>query len=198
MEAMPPKQTTKLVHPPAGVQLELPISEARSFKLTTELVPLTSWYSNMRSAVSRATWDTLRRATYAAYGYQCGVCAGAGMRLNCHERWEYDDIQKVQRLAGFIALCDLCHHVKHLGHARRLADEGKLDYERVVEHFTQVNGCERTAFEEYRRTVFDQWHRRSKFDWRVDLGAFASLVDQSPGASGQPPPPHRKPFRRAA
>jgi hypothetical protein len=146
----------------------------QELKLTIELVPSTSWYNNVRSAVPRSTWNKLRKKTYADYGCKCGVCGAEG-RLNCHEIWEYDDERYVQRLSGFIALCDMCHHVKHLGRAGILAAEGKLDYEKVVEHYMRVNGCDRQAFEEHRATAFRQWRERSRVEWAVDLSLLQRL-----------------------
>jgi len=147
----------------------------KELKLTIELVPSTSWYNNLRSVLPKSVWDKIRKKTYAKYGYRCGICGAKG-RLNCHEIWEYDDQNHVQKLVGFIALCDLCHHVKHIGLASILASEGKLDYERVVEHFMKVNGCDRKTFERHRREAFDQWRERSRYDWNVDLGEYESLV----------------------
>ncbi len=144
-------------------------------KLTIELVPSTSWYNNVRSAVPRSAWDKLRRRTYADYGYKCGICGAQG-RLNCHEIWRYDDGNQVQALAGLIALCDMCHHVKHLGRAGLLAAEGKLDYEKVVQHYMRVNACDRQTFEVHKTAAFRKWRERSRTGWTVDL----SLLQQLP------------------
>src|SRR5438132_594011 len=111
-----------------------------TLKLTIDLVPRTSWYQNLRTAVGRPEWDRIRRQAYADYGHRCGVCGAAGM-LNCHELWAYDDTSHVQRSAGFIALCTLCHHVKHIGHAGILASQGKLDFNTIIAHFMHVNAC---------------------------------------------------------
>ena len=78
-------------------------------------------------------------------------------RMNCHEIWEYDDKNHIQKLLGFIALCSMCHHVKHIGFAGILAREGKLNYEKVVEHFMTVNNCDRRTFEEHRKRAFLIW-----------------------------------------
>jgi hypothetical protein len=152
---------------------------AMQFRLTTELVPRGSWYDNMRSVLPKTEWDKLRKSVYAEYDHRCGIC-GAEARLNCHEIWEYDDQQHIQTLRGFIALCDWCHHVKHLGLAGILADEGKLDYEKVVQHFMIVNGCDRTAFEDYKHQVFAQWRARSQHKWTVNLGQYGVLVEHKP------------------
>lgn len=143
-------------------------------KLEAELVPKTSWFNNMRKVVPKTEWDKIRKRTYAKYEHRCGICGFKG-RLNCHEMWHYDDRNYVQKLEGFIALCGLCHHVKHLGFAEILASRGELDYEEVVKHFMEVNNCERTTFEEHKSAVFKQWRQRSQHQWEVDLGEYESL-----------------------
>jgi hypothetical protein len=82
--------------------------------LTAELVPQSCWYSNVRDHVSREQWDQLRRAQYKASNYRCEICGKSGM-LHCHEVWNYDENDFVQRLARMIALCPECHEVKHIG-----------------------------------------------------------------------------------
>ena len=148
----------------------------QAFKLTIELVPQTSWYANLRNAMPKAQWDRLRKQVYAKYNYRCGVCGASNTRLNCHEIWDYDEHSHVQTLLGFIALCDLCHHVKHIGLAGILAARGQLDYQKVVEHFLAVNKCDRTAFEAHRKWAFEQWVERSTHDWQVELGEYANLI----------------------
>ena len=145
-------------------------------KLTIELVPQSSWYSNLRKAVSRQDWDEIRKEAYRACAYRCGIC-GADGRLECHERWAYDDENHVQRLLGFVALCALCHHVKHIGLAHILAQQGQLDYEQVVAHFMRVNGCDRETFDAHEAHAFEVWAERSQHPWTVELGAYAALVN---------------------
>lgn len=152
------------------------MTRKQQLKLIIELVPSTSWYDNLRKVIPKVEWDKLRKQVYAKYGHKCGICGTDSGRLNCHEIWEYDDHNHEQRLIGFIALCDLCHHVKHIGLAGILASEGKLDYDKVVQHFTKVNGCDRRTFEEHKEQAFAQWRERSGYEWKVDLGAYKDLV----------------------
>lgn len=152
--------------------------KAHQLKLTIELVPRTSWYDNMRKVMRPAQWDKLRKRVYAEYAYICAICGAAEGRLNCHEIWEYDDNNHEQRLKGFVALCNMCHFVKHIGLTGIFGQEGKVDYEKVVEHFMKVNGCDRETFEQHRHKAFEQWRERSKFSWRVDLGEYESLVEK--------------------
>lgn len=137
-------------------------------RLTIELVPATSWGANLRDVLPRTEWDRLRRQVYAASGRRCAVC-GAGGRLHAHELWDYDDARHIQRLRGLVALCTRCHHVKHLGHARVLAERGELDYEDVVAHFLRVNGCDRATFERHRAAAFARFAERSRYEWQIEL-----------------------------
>lgn len=146
----------------------------REIRLTAELVPKTSWFNKMRKIIPPPEWDKIRKRTYAEYGYRCGVCNSKG-RLNCHEIWCYDDHRHVQKLEGFIALCDLCHHIKHIGFAGVLAARGKLDYESVVDHFRSVNDCDRETFEEHLQEAFDQWRGRSQHQWEVNFGEYETF-----------------------
>ena len=152
----------------------------QELKLTAELVPETVWFANLRKLLPRKDWDRIRKEVYARQDQKCVICGATG-RLNCHEVWQYDDANRIQRLRGFVALCTMCHHVKHLGIANILATQGHLDYQDLVQHFMAVNECDRKTFEDYRTRVFDEWEERSKHDWSVDFGEYAEILKQ-----GQP------------
>ena len=151
----------------------------KELKLKAELVPKASWFKNLRAYVPAGDWELLRQETYARYGNKCGICSAEG-RLNCHEVWEYDENTQVQHLTGLIALCDMCHHVKHIGMAGVLATQGKLDYQRVVEHFMKVNDCDNAAFDNHMKQVFVQWEIRSSYKWKIDFGKYKELVKNCP------------------
>ncbi len=144
-------------------------------KLEIELVPKTSWYCNLRKVLTREEWDKIRKKSYADAGHKCAIC-GANGRLNCHEVWIYNDTTRVQRLEGFTALCDLCHHVKHMGHAGILSMRGELNIDIVIEHFLKVNNCERETFEIHQKVAFDKWRERSTHNWKIDLGQYENLA----------------------
>jgi hypothetical protein len=144
----------------------------------------------MRKVVPKAEWDKIRKSAYAEQNDRCGICGAEG-RLECHELWEYDDEKHIQTLRGFIALCSLCHRVKHIGLAGIHASKGILDYEQVVDHFLKVNECSRDVFEQHKKQAFEQWRVRSQYQWEVNLGAYESLVSKSKAANSQIPTSHR-------
>ncbi len=148
----------------------------KTLKLSIELVPKTSWYSNLRNEMSKEGWDKLHKETYAQFGNKCGICGISEGQLNCHEIWEYDDKKHSQTLKGFIALCVMCHHVKHIGLAGILSQRGQLDFDAVVQHFIQINECDRDIFNEHYDEAFKVWRKRSSHDWKIDLGKYSSII----------------------
>jgi len=148
------------------------------FILTIELVPKTSWYSNMRKVMNSQEWDILRKEVYAKYNHHCGICNDPGM-LHCHEIWNYDDENHIQTLQGFIALCVMCHHVKHIGYANILAGRGELDMQNVINHFVRVNQCPLTDYTKQHMEAFDKWEERSQFVWNIDLGEYNYLKEKT-------------------
>ncbi len=135
-------------------------------RLTVELVPQTSWGHNVRTIVPGKTWDLIRRRCYQDAEYKCDICGGTGVRhpVECHEIWDYDDESCIQKLVGFLALCPLCHRVKHLGRTYSVG-LGRS----AVQQLCKVNFMTVEQVGEYIDSVFIQWHKRSEFDWTVDL-----------------------------
>ena len=143
-------------------------------KLSIELVPSESWSKSLKRLARPSSWNKLRQKVYAEYNNKCGICIAEG-RLNCHEVWQYDDQNHVQRLVGFIALCDLCHSVKHIGRTELLPPTPKDYYEMAVEHFMRVNECDRSVFDRHKKEAFVKWHERSRHEWKIDFGEYQDM-----------------------
>ena len=136
-------------------------------KLEIELVPDSCWYSNLRSILSPAQWDILRKRAYARAGGKCMICGAPAKRLEAHERWSYDEANCVQKLTDIVAVCRACHEVIHLGRTTLMGRERE-----ACEHFMKVNGC---TYAEYRKAVAEanETHRRRNAvkEWSLDLTA---------------------------
>jgi 5-methylcytosine-specific restriction endonuclease McrA len=144
-------------------------------KLTIELVPQTAWYSNVRSNVTKAEWDVLRKACYKKAGYKCEVCSGKGPKhpVECHEIWEYDDKKHTQTLIGLIALCPNCHKCKHMGYARISGN-----YDIALKHLAKVNEITLKEAEKYVDESFEIWDKRSQNDWKLDITILENKEDE--------------------
>jgi len=86
--------------------------------------------------------------------------------------WEYDDKKHIQMLKDLVALCSKCHAVKHIGHAGIQASEGKLNYEKLIKHFMQVNNCDRVTFDKHLAEAYKQFEERFHYDWQLDLSEY--------------------------
>jgi len=146
-------------------------------KLSIELVPSTVWNSSLYQLLPRNIWNKIRNEHIARHGRKCQVCGETKGVMNLHEIWNYDDENHIQKLDGFILLCKMCHHVKHIGLAGILASQGKLNYDKVIEHFCKVNECSKQEFEEHKAEAFEIWSLRSCYDWQQDFGEYEEFIE---------------------
>jgi hypothetical protein len=120
----------------------------KSLKLTVEPIPVTSAGNSLNRFLPQHRWDRLRKRIYEEHSHRCAICEveprvepwwvgpvteqtvvqralfgrieppRRRRHLECHEDWEYDETAHIQRLARLVALCSLCHQVKHWPRAR--------------------------------------------------------------------------------
>ena len=141
-------------------------------RLTIELVPSTCFCKNVRSQVDPARWDRIRMAVYAAAGSKCEICGGRGTAhpVECHEVWEYDEVNYIQKLVRLIALCPACHEVKHFGLAQI---NGRAT--EALTHLCQVNGWSRDKARQHAIDAFKEWEDRSRHKWALDLSYLGEM-----------------------
>lgn len=139
-------------------------------KLTIELVPKTCFYSNVRSNLPDKEWDRLRKISYENANKVCEICGDNGKNqgyrheVECHEIWEYDDSNKIQKLDGLISLCPRCHQVKHFGRTSAIGKQAE-----AFKHMEKVNNWNHKQCIEYAAKCFDVWLERSKHKWKLDI-----------------------------
>jgi 5-methylcytosine-specific restriction endonuclease McrA len=139
-------------------------------KLTVELVPSTSFYTNVRSILPTSEWDRLRKASYKKAKFKCQICKESGLdqgfrhALECHEIWEYKK-DGTQLLKGLISLCPKCHQVKHIG---RTIAIGKK--KQAYAHIAKVNKWDKAMVEAYIGSCFQEHKERSKIKWKLNIG----------------------------
>jgi hypothetical protein len=157
-------------------------------RLTIELVPETCWFSNVRDRVSREDWERIRSQICGRAGHRCEICGGRGTKhpVECHEVWEYDETEGVQRLVRMIALCPACHEVKHIGLAG-LKGRGEI----ASAHLAEVNGWSSEIADRYIDAAFATWERRSSRTWLLDVsvltayGIDATIIAEASRASAR-------------
>ena len=137
--------------------------------LFVDLVPSSCWFTNVRSCVSEADWERLRRTITTRAGRRCEICGSAEDRdrrrwLEAHERWTYDAAARRQTLRRLICLCTDCHTMTHFGLATvRGTDAAALG------HLMAVTALSRSEAEAHVRQAFRTWEERSAVTWSLDL-----------------------------
>lgn len=137
-----------------------------TLKLSIELVPETSWFSNVRSMVTKAQWDAIKAVVFSKAYYMCEICGNVGSRhpVECHEIWHYNDHDKIRTLTGMIALCPDCHMVKHYG----LAEVQGREHHAFL-HFKKINKLRSSQARAHVARAFRVWDARSNHKWKVDI-----------------------------
>ena len=145
--------------------------EDRSFGdgLFVDLIPDSCWFTNVRSCVGQRDWDRLRRMVYRRANDRCEACGAGrdpdvGKWLEAHERWEYDEATRTQRLRRIVCLCSFCHEVTHYG----LACVRGRD-ELALRHLIYVNRWSGRKAKRHVEAAFTQWEKRSEVHWSLDL-----------------------------
>jgi hypothetical protein len=181
-------EAVAMAYPPSGLPDVLP-GEDRSYGggLFVDLIPETSWFTNVRSGVDPGDWDRLRRHVYRRAGHRCEACGATRCRLEAHERFTYDAQTGIQRLVRLVCLCDWCHTATHMGMAgvRGLRTE-------AIAHLMAVTGMGPGEAHEHIDEAFARWERRSAIRWHVDLSVIASAgirLRQPPGPPAAEPGP---------
>ena len=106
-------------------------------------------------------------------GQRCEVCHRSQDRearrwLEAHERWAYDDSNKMQALRRLICLCTDCRTATHFGLA---SINGKSA--EASKHLCSVTGLSANQVNQVNQHIdaaFALWRRRSAITWELDLG----------------------------
>ena len=166
---------------PKGIILDINSNfpnENRSFGqgLFVDLVPKSCWFSNVRSCISPANWQRVRKVVVQRAENHCEVCGvkpnnAIRLYMEVHERWDYSQENGVntQTLKRLICLCSNCHLVTHIGFANIT---GRL--EKAIKHLMIVNKIsEDEALMEINRAHF-VWENRNKTQWKLDISVITS------------------------
>lgn len=161
---------------PYGAMSRVKIEPAL-YKLKIELVPEKSWGNNLRALLTDHQWKKVREDVYKKAQYECVICGasspGRRHKVECHERWHYDDKQCIQTLVDLEALCTLCHKTKHIGFAEK---SGKLDD--CIAQLCKVNNITSTQAKEYILWAYEQQKKRSAIRWQLNLTWFNEKYPQ--------------------
>ena len=137
----------------------------KKLKLNFEMIPSGAWNFNLRTQLPKKAWDILRQIAYNKAEGKCCICNRKVKRLEAHEKWQFDSLNKVQKLVDIVAVCNSCHSVIHIGRTQLL---GKEDI--AIKHFKKVNEVDYSAYIDALKKANEENIELSKIDeWSLDL-----------------------------
>jgi len=148
----------------------------KKYKLEIEMVPYTMHGANVRSRLDAEQWKKVCKVVHRAAnknstnGLRCQICKGSGQSqgfkhpVECHEIWSFNPETHIQRLAGMISLCPMCHKAKHYGLAKK---EGYEDAVRA--HLMRVNRLTPGQLDQQLANATATVKERSAHEWQLDL-----------------------------
>lgn len=159
------------------------VDEDRSYngnELFVDMIPTNSWAKNARELIHFSDWDRVRKFIYNRVNNICECCGYNSIKgkiegddrysLEAHERWEYDEVCKVQKLKRLIALCHNCHMVTHFGYS---CITGVSD--QSCKHLMKVKKLSAEECEIHIDEAYKIWENRSKIQWTIDI----SILEKS-------------------
>lgn len=136
-------------------------------ELFIDMIPPKCWFNNVRKHIKASNWNILRHYIYDRNNNKCECCnveKTIENPLEAHERWDYDNINNIQKLIRIIALCRKCHLSTHMGYARVT---GK--YEEAKNHLMKVRNFTEEEYEKHYEETGNLWIMRSKKDYKLDI-----------------------------
>lgn len=153
----------------SGVSKKMLTYEDR--KLSFQLVPQSSWYSNLRSILPN--WKEISDKVRSIG--RCEICGEEydPKDLEAHEVWEFNDETHQQLLKRIDCTCFKCHTAIHIGLAGVKGKEKVALY-----HYKKVNNLSDIEVREDEEMAFEVWGMRSMFDWTIDEQQIINRVNE--------------------
>lgn len=146
-------------------QNELP-GEDRSYggnDFYVDLVPRSVWWANLRVMLPPSQWKALSKYVIARAGAACEIC-GSTIRLEAHERWDFERDTGKQKLARIVCVCKLCHLSIHIG----LAGEFGIR-EEIEAHIFQLTLWGKREMNRHIKEARHRWDELSHLAWEADV-----------------------------
>lgn len=138
--------------------------------LLPDMLPSSTWEANLRTLLTEAEWNRLRKFCYQAAGNTCVACGSRGEpHVEAHEAWAFNEKTGVQTLKGLLCLCPTCHKAKHLGFANRM---GILP--QVMARLIWLNDWDETTLAHELKACAQRQEQLSLRKWTLDLSFLRS------------------------
>jgi DNA polymerase-3 subunit epsilon len=155
-----------------GRNVRAVVSEGSWYFLRIKFGAIKPAYSLMTDPVFLAIRNGSNTAYISDENYQentkpllCGGCVKpVPDGLHLHEKWEFDDENLIQKLVGFMPVCEDCHNAIHMGRSN-IVGLG----ESAKEHLKKVNGWTDNQLYKHLENASNQWLKRIGLKYQLDL-----------------------------
>jgi hypothetical protein len=107
----------------------------------------------------------IRHYIYERVNNRCECCGRKRSKyLEAHERWEFNEETKIQKLVRIIALCKLCHSATHYGHSKR-----RKNMDNINMHIKKINNFTDEELQTHIKEAYKTWNERNKIKWELDF-----------------------------
>ena len=131
--------------------------------LTINMLPKGAWSNDFSKTLPKKDWDKLRNFALKKAKGKCEICGFETNYLDVHEEWEFNINKKKQTLKDIVAICSMCHGVKHFKNSVRLGYG-----EEAQRHFMKVNNCSEMEFASHlNKALLEYNERNSVFRWKI-------------------------------
>ncbi len=110
--------------------------------LTQPPVPPALHYVNLRTIMGEFEWNKLKKQYRLLADHHCMICQRyvshtAGDWLELHEQYEYDFVNLIQTLTGYVSICHECHMYIHTGFWGLQLQQGTISLEKYQQVITK-------------------------------------------------------------
>ena len=128
-----------------------------------DMIPSSAFFSNLRAMMPIAQWKELSTYVRSRSQNRCEIC-GSDVRLEAHERWQFDKQTNLQTLKRIMCLCKQCHLSVHIGLSGQVGLRELTD-----SHIMSITGWTKEQLAEHIRKARVEWLVLSKIAWMPDV-----------------------------
>ena len=141
------------------------LKKYENLKLKIDLKPGLFHGQTVRKSISQHLWlKKIRPLILSEFNYKCSICGyqpeeSDRKQLHIHEVEVYDLENAICELQGLELICGSCHSFHHIGRTYGVSTIANM--EKLIIHFTKVNGIEKEHYQEYFRLLKCLWREQS-------------------------------------
>ncbi|MED3912863.1 hypothetical protein P4597_27670 [Peribacillus simplex] len=135
------------------------------FTLKIGAKPATFNGKTVRVNIPQSLWTKIRKEVLVNQNNECAICyfkpeESEMKKLHVHEVERYDFENGICELESLNLICEKCHAFHHMARTRATATKEYM--EDLINHFMEVNECDRIDYESYKLSAMAEQSKNKK------------------------------------